>query len=122
MEVLVLVCLLLSLSSQCQCSNKQTITSSSHTLVTVKDSHRTQFDPSPRYLTAEVGRMVSLTCRLEAGGQVTWNVSSPLAQVEITDSELSILNTKFSDTGDYSCRLGQLAVARTECCIYCQVC
>ena len=105
MEGLVWVSLLLSLSSQCQCSNKPTITSSSHTLVTVKDTDRTQFDPSPRYLTAEVGRTVSLNCRLEAGGQVTWNVSSPLAQ-EITDTKLSILNTKFSDTGEYSCRLG----------------
>ena len=104
MEIYLWTCLLLSLSSLGESFTRPRITSSSHKLFTVRETDRTQFDLSPRYLTAEVGRTVSLSCRAE--GQVSWNFSAPRPQVEISDNELSITNTKFSDTGGYYCRSG----------------
>ena len=89
---------------RCESSNKPKLTSTSHKVFKVKEDEGSQFDASDRYLTAQSGNTVVLLCQVEEGHKVSWNFSAKERRINIQDNKLLIINSKFADTGEYSCR------------------
>ena len=83
------------------------ISSSTHRVFTVNQADQSEFDESDRYLIADAGQTVVLTCEVGGGQEVNWTTPSPsLEQERITrrNNKLSITSSIYSDTGGYSCR------------------
>ena len=92
---------------QCEGLKKPRIFSSTHKVFNVNPEDQSDFDESDRYLIADAGQTVVLTCEVAGGQQVSWTTpGSGLDEERITrrNNIISISSSIYSDTGGYSCR------------------
>ena len=91
---------------QCASVKKPKISSTTHKVFRVKHVDRSEFDESDRYMIADAGKTVVLTCEIGGGQEVNWTTPRPRLdqRIKTRNNKLSIINSIYSDTGGYSCR------------------
>ena len=110
MDHLVIWPILLALTFSCQqCESLKSpkISSTTHKLFNVKQEDQSVFDESDRYLIADAGKTVVLTCEVGGGQEVNWTTPSTSLdekRIRRRNNKLTLSNSVYSDTGGYSCR------------------